>query len=183
MPTARPEVQIPVGERGASAVELMVVLALAAILLATSVGYSVQSIGREEVRSAAHEIQTTMQIARSEAVKRNRQCRFTVNTATRVIRAVDLMGTPSTTSDDVILQSATLPSRIKFLRPGGGTAVTLTVVSGTTYGLDFTSQGVVSGSTGTISLKGGDRYDQVMAMPGGATRIDRWNGSAWANGS
>ncbi len=182
MPMSMPEVRRARSERGATMFELMIVLVLAGLLLGASVSYSVHSIGREEVRAAAHEIQTYMQIARAEAIKRNRTCRFTVNTANRVVRAIDTMGTSSTT-DDVVLQSATLSSKVSFSRPGGGSAVTLPVLSGSVYALDFDSQGIVSGSTGTVSVKGGDRFDQVTAMAGGATRIDRWSGTAWVNGS
>jgi len=169
-------------ERGSSMVETLVVLGLAGLLIGVSSNYSVNSIGREEVRSAMNEIQTHMQLARSEAIKRNRVCRFTVNTATRVLQVSDLNGT-STTTDDVVLQSTTLSRRVSFERPGGGAAVTLPVLSGTTYQLDFGSNGAVSGSAGTVCARGGDRFDQVTASGGGATRIDRWNGTAWVTGS
>jgi Tfp pilus assembly protein FimT len=169
-------------EAGLTLVELLLVLALAAVSLLIALdSFSVWN-GREEMRGSVYTIQTFLHLAQAEAATRSRDCRFLVDTASRQIQVVDLNGTASTT-DDIVVTSAKLPAVVTFADPSGGTPVTLELQSGTTYGTTFSSDGAVSAGEGVVCVSGNNLFSRVTVYGAGGTRVERWDGSAWNQGS
>jgi prepilin-type N-terminal cleavage/methylation domain-containing protein len=164
--------------RGFTIPELLVVLALCAVVLTLTVTYAIRWLGRVESRGAAFTIESFLQRARMEAVSRNRDCRFTVDTATRRVRVIDLMD-PADTGDDLVVADATLSTKVDFARPDFGSPVTLTFISGTTYGATFASDGSLAAGTGLVSLLGGDGFLRVSLYGAGGASVEQWDGSNW----
>jgi prepilin-type N-terminal cleavage/methylation domain-containing protein len=168
-------------QSGLTLIELMMVVALAGLVLASTLAISVPWIARESMRSAVYDVQTAVQTAKIEAVSRNRPCRFVIDTSTRIAQVFDGMGT-STTTDDVLLHDTQLTSSVSFARPDSGSAVTLDNVSGSTYQTVFESDGTISLGTGVVCLFGGDRWGRIELFAAGGMHTERWNGSAWETG-
>jgi hypothetical protein len=87
------------------------------------------------------------------------------------------------TTDDILLNDATLSSKISFARPDTGSAVTLTSLGGNLYGATFASDGSVSAGAGLIAMQGGDGSYRINLYGAGGVRVERWGGSAWVLGS
>ena len=170
------------GDVGMSLPEVTVVMVVIAIVV-TAVGtYSIPWLGREEMRSAIYEVQQYLQVARAQAIARNRSCRFQIDTSSRHITVLDL-NDPADTTDDIQLNDATLSSKISFATPDSSTAVTLTSLGGTLYGADFSSDGRVSSGAGLVSVQGGDGNYRINLYGAGGVRVERWDGSAWVMAS
>ena len=169
-------------ERGMSLAEVTIVMVLVAIITTAVATYSIPWLGREEMRGAVYTIQEYLQLARVQAVSRNRDCRFLIDSGSRRVSVVDL-NDPSTGSDDISLYSATLSSRVTFVRPDTGSAVTLAAVSGSLYQATFASDGSVSAGAGLIAVQGGDGNYRINLYGAGGVRVERWNGSSWVAGS
>lgn len=165
-------------ESGYTISELLVVLAVFALVLMFSLTHAIGWMGRVESRSAVYSVQSFLQRARMEAVSRNRACLFTLDTATGTIRVVDLVDVASN-SDDLLVSAASLSPRISFARPDSGAAVTLASISGTTYGATFASDGSLSAGSGVVSLLGGAGYFRVSLYGAGGAVVERWNGASW----
>ena len=163
-------------------VELLVVVALGAIMLAVSAAYTVPWFAREAARSSAHEVETYLQLARIEAVSRNQACRFVLDQSGRNIRVLDTMGT-SVTTDDEVLYERDLPNTVAFANPEGGSAVTLFDLGSQVYHAIFAGDGTVQTGAGTVNLFGGERYTRVTVFDAGGMRTTHWNGSGWETGS
>jgi Tfp pilus assembly protein FimT len=164
--------------RGLTMPELLVVFAICSVLLAVTTSYAIGWLGRVEGRAAAFTAESFLQRARMEAVSRNRDCQFTVDTATKHMRVIDLMD-PANATDDLILADVTLSSKVDFARPDFGSAVTLTLISGTTYGATFSSDGSLSSGTGLVALKAGDGYLRVSLYGAGGAAVEQWDGVNW----
>jgi len=170
-------------ENGMTLLELVVVLALAASVLLVLGSYAMPWLRQEAMRSALYDVQTHLQLARVEAITRNRSCRFEIDTATRLIRVYDRVD-PADTTDDVLLHSAQIATDIVFSRPGGGDPVTLSQIGATTaYEAVFGSDGAVSDGVGDVVFLGGVRYSRVSVFGAGGTQVERWNDGAWHVGS
>jgi Tfp pilus assembly protein FimT len=168
-------------ERGMTLFEVVMVLGLASVALLATVTVAVPWIARERSRSAVYDVQSYLQLTRIEAVSRNRECRFVVDTATRILQVYDGNATASTT-DDRLLYETTLPSKVQFARPDSGTAVTLSqIASSTKYQTKFSSDGIVTEGTGLVSVLGGNEYNRVQVYAAGGVTVDRWSGSTWNN--
>jgi len=169
-------------EQGVTVLELLVVVALLAIVVLVAMGMASGWQKRETVRSAVYEIQSHFQLARTEAIRRNRPCRFVIDSSTRSVQVMDLMN-PADNSDDVELTSFTLPA-VEFEKPGGGSAITLEA-SGTpdVYQATFESDGSISAGSGTVMMEGGEDYKRVSVYAAGGTRAEHWNGTSWVPGS
>ena len=169
-------------QRGFTLIELLVVLMLAGLLLLAVGSYALPWLRRESMRSAIYDVQTFLQLARVEAITRNRECRFEIDTATSVVRVYDRMD-PADLTDDVLLRSAQLDDSVDFARPGGGAAVTLSALSASTFEAVFRQDGVVTVGIGDIVMLGGSRYERVSVFGAGGTQVERWDKGAWHVGS
>lgn len=170
------------GQRGITLTELLIVLAVASLALLAVGTYALPWVAREGLRSAVYDVQTYMQLARIEAISRNRDCRFVVDTSTNRIAVLDTAGT-SSTGDDILLYESDLPDTVSFARPDSGAAVTLDNVSGSIYQTRFGNDGIVNLGTGIVHMFGGSKYEKVEVFGAGGIRIQRWNGTQWAVGS
>jgi prepilin-type N-terminal cleavage/methylation domain-containing protein len=169
-------------QKGMTLIELTIVLSLASVTLVAAATYSLPWIARERTRSAVYDVQSYLQLTRIEAVSRNRQCRFVLDTSTRNMQVFDGNGTPATKADDVLLYQTNLPAQIQFARPDVGNAVTLAQVgTSSVYETVFTSDGIVFQGTGEVSLYGGDEYNRIMVFGAGGVSVDRWAGSGWVD--
>jgi Tfp pilus assembly protein FimT len=162
-------------------VELLVVVAIAALAISTTAVISMPMLLRESMRSASYDVSTHFQLARMEAVGRNVDCNFVIDIAQREIRVVDTKGTSSTTDDETI-HEAEIDEAVSFARPDSGGAVTLTAVSGTIYQAVFNPEGTVSSGTGQVHMLGGTEYRRVELLGAGGVEIQRWDGTAWVGG-
>ena len=168
-------------EKGMTLFELVAVLGLASAALLATATYALPWIARERSRSAVYDVQSYLQLTRIEAVSRNRECRFVVDTATRILQVYDGNAT-SSTSDDRLLYETTLPTKVTFARPDSGTAVTLSQIgTSTKYQTIFSSDGIVTQGTGLVSVLGGNEYNRVQVYAAGGVTVDRWSGSNWLN--
>ncbi len=171
-------------QKGMSLIELVLVLALASAALLATATYALPWIARERARSAVYDVQSYLQLARIEAISRNRDCRFVLDTSTRTLEVYDANGTPATTGDDILLYQTTLPEQITFARPDGGAAVTLSQIgTSDAYETVFTSDGIVADGTGEVALFGGDEFNRVLVFGAGGVTVDHWTGSGWASAS
>ncbi len=171
-----------IDERGMSLAEVVIVLLLASMVITVAVTYALPWLGREEMRSAVYQIQTHFQLARVHAISRNRSCRFTVDGATGRVQVLDL-NDPAVSTDDIVLADYTLPSTVKFESPDASTPITLTTLSGSSYGATFASDGRVTAGAGQVVLHGGERYDRVLLYGAGGVRTEHWDGGTWSAGS
>jgi Tfp pilus assembly protein FimT len=163
-------------------IELVIVMSLASVTLVATATYALPWLARERARSAVYDVQSYLQLTRIEAVSRNRECRFVLDTSTRTMQVFDGNGTSATKSDDILLYEATLPDRVRFARPDTGAPVTLTQIgSSSVYETVFTSDGIVSSGTGEVAMFGGDEYNRVMVFGAGGVSVDRWSGSGWTH--
>lgn len=168
-------------DAGMTLPELLMILALAALLLVATAAYSVPWLARESMRSAAYEVQRAIQTARIQAVSRNHECRFAINTTSRLLRVVDTMGTAAI-GDDQILDEVRLPETISFARPDVGLPVTMAPLGGSWFGARFNSEGTVLQGWGEIVMFGGDRFGRISLFAAGGVQADRWSGSSWLRG-
>jgi len=163
-------------------IELVIVVSLASVTLLATATYALPWIARERARSAVYDVQSYLQLTRIEAVSRNRDCRFVLDTSTRSLQVFDGNGTSATKADDVLLYETTLPTQVQFARPDTGNAVTLSQIGTTSaYETVFTSDGIVSDGTGEVALYGGEEYNRVMVFGAGGVSVDRWAGSGWVD--
>ena len=171
------------GQRGITLTELLIVVAVASLGLLAVGTYTVPWVAREGLRSAIYDVQTYMQLARIEAISRNRDCRFVVDAATNRIGVLDTAGTPSILGDDILLYESELPDTVSFARPDMGSAITLNNPAGQIYQTLFSSDGIVNLGTGEVVMFGGSKYERIQVFAAGGIRIQKWNGTEWAAGS
>ena len=168
-------------QKGMTLFELVFVLSVASVALVATATYALPWMAREKSRSAVYDVQSYLQLTRIEAVSRNRECRFVLDTDSRIVQVFDGNST-SSTSDDSLLYETTLPAQIQFARPDSGTAVTLSQIGSTSmYETVFTSDGIVAQGTGEVALFAGNEYNRVLVFGAGGVSVDRWSGSGWVN--
>ncbi len=169
-------------ERGLTLLEVIAVMTIMGIIAAIGVTYASSWIRREQMRSSAYVIQTHMQMARVEAMSRNRDCRFVIDDSDGSIRVIDL-NDPSDTTDDILIASAELPTAINFQRPDVGSPITLNNVSGTLWETTFRQDGVVSSGSGSVHIATDDLYRKVSVYVAGGVHLQTWDGSTWIEGA
>ncbi len=169
-------------QRGISLIELVVACAIGVLMLIVTLVYAAPWIGRESMRSVANDVASYMQLARIQAVSRNRECRFVVDTSAGTLEVWDSLGTSSTT-DDQKLSERSIPSTVIFDRPDSGSVVTLgpTSVAGA-YQVILASDGTAPSGTGAVYIAGGEAFGSVEIQAAGAVQIAYWGGSAWHQG-
>ena len=169
-------------ERGASIVEIMIVVLLASFVVLITAQFTQKWIQRESMRSASFLLQTHMQLARTEAITRNRACRFQIDDTTREITVWDL-NDPGINSDDILITEIDFPEGVDFALPVSGSAITLNNISGNLYEATFDSNGVVTSGSGYIAIAAGDAYRRVSIYVAGGVGMERWQASSWEMGS
>lgn len=166
------------GQRGMSFVEVVVAMAFVAIIATISVTAVVPWLGREEMRGAVYQVQQAMQLGRSQAIARNRDCRLLVDTTSGQVALIDL-NDPLVLSDDIVLHTLTLPRGVTFSRPDAGLPVTLAAVGSGIYQATFSGDGSVTAGVGLVALEGGDGAYRINLYGAGGVRVERWDGSQW----
>lgn len=169
-------------QKGVTLIELLLVLSAMSLALLAVASYSLPWIARETAKSAAYDVQTHVQLARIEAVSRNRACAAEINTSTRRVSVWDTQGTMST-ADDEMLYDVSLPDSVSFARPGGGAAVSLGAITADRFAVVFRSDGTVALGAGDVVLFGGERYERISVFWAGGIQVNHWDGSAWRAGS
>jgi Tfp pilus assembly protein FimT len=129
--------------------------------------YSMHSIAREQVRSTANDVRALMQLAKMEAVGRNRDCRFVVESGNGLLQVWDGVDT-SATGDDELLHESRLPQAVAFARPDVGPALTIDQIGATpAFQTVFAADGTVASGTGGVFFGAG------------GVQLSHWNGSVW----
>ncbi len=168
-------------QAGVTLSELLIVLTLATMVMAVGAVATVPRLAHEAMRGALHNGGTLVRAAQTEAVKRNRACRFVVDLAARTLSVVDTNGT-ATPTDDNTIRSLTMPSIVSVARPDAGSPITFTPASGV-YHVEFDPDGHVSTGAGEMVLCSGERYSKVVVYSAGGVRYERWDGLSWVAGS
>jgi Tfp pilus assembly protein FimT len=168
-------------EGGFTLIELVSVAVIAAVLIGLATLVARPLIGNESGRGAVYELQTLAQLARMEAVARNRECRLLLCPASREVLVTDTRGTTSDPSDDEVLHGTVLPGSVTFERPDAGSAVTWASIGGTPewFRVRFASDGTVEAGEGDVVVHGGDRYGKVAVFASGGTQVTTWSASGW----
>lgn len=169
-----------VGERGFTLLEMLSILAFAVLLLALAAVAGRPLIGNEKARGAVYEIQSVVQLARMEAVTRNRETRLLLCPAQREMMVTDTFGTVST-SDDQMLYGATFAEGVMFQHPGGGAAVGWESLGGSPawFQIRFASDGTVEAGEGDVVVHGGEHYGRVAVFSSGASQVTKWRQGSW----
>src|SRR6266705_2244353 len=107
-------------DRGMSLAEVTVVMVVVAIIATAAATYTIPWLGREEMRGAVYQVQQYLQLARVDAISRNRSCRFQIDTSSRRMTVIDL-NDPASTTDDILLNDARLHPRRGS--PGAGASL------------------------------------------------------------
>jgi len=169
-------------QRGFSLVELITVVALASVMFVSAIGYSVPWMAKQTMRAAVHDVRSFMQLTKIEAVSRNRECRFVVDTLAGELQVWDMLGNSDPT-DDVLLHDGRVPDSVGFDRPDFGAAVTLQTIDATTFQTVFNSDGTVAAGPGDVFFFSAESFGRIGVHAAGGTTISYWNGSAWQVGS
>ena len=166
---------------GFTLLELVSVVAIATVLIGMTMLALRPIIGNESGRGAVYELQTLTQLARMEAVARNRECRLLFSPILREVRVTDTRGTTADPSDDEVLHGTVLPETVSFERPDSGLAVTWASIGGTPewFQVRFASDGTVEAGEGEVVVHGGDRYAKVAVFTSGGTQVTSWKASGW----
>jgi len=153
-------------QRGVGLGESLILVAVAALaVVAATARVLPGATTNETVRGAAQRVHTQFQLARVEAVSRDRPCRVAVAPDDRIVRVMDTLGTPAP-GDDRILHETVLPGTVSLATTKGGNG-----------DLEFRSDGSSDG--GGIELFDGVARQRVSADPSAHLRIERWDGSRW----
>ena len=145
-------------QRGLTLIELVVVVAIAALMVGATLVLATPWIARESMRSGVNEMASFVQLTKIESVSRNRECRFIVDKEARTMEIWDTW-TAGDSSDDERIHLQALPSAVHFARPDSGDVITLQQIPGTErYQAVLGADGMVNEGTGTVFLYGGDKY-------------------------
>jgi len=96
--------------RGFSLVELIIVMALIAITALVGMPWFVKIYQRNQVKSAAHEIQTTLLAARMTAVKLNQQVSVSITSAVPPLEFQTILPVPPAPTPTSVPQDLKLPA-------------------------------------------------------------------------
>ena len=145
-------------QRGFSLIELMVALAIAALLVKMGAPFFSDYVGNSRLREGGNLLLAETLIAQSEAVKRNTRIR--ISTAGSTVQVLD-MTVPAT---PVVLRDRTLSA--------GVTAPTATLDFGSEgRPVPFGTSGSINLSSGTVSCSIDMRCPGLRVDAGGAIRL------------
>ena len=135
--------------------ELLAAASVICLLLLATAAHTLPTLGRGSLDEAALDVHVMLQLARVEAVSRNRNCHLIVDRSARSLRVLDGHGTPAL-DDDELLHEKTLPLSIGLDLPGDSDSrqVTFRPSGGPTPGSVIVS---TDGHRRRISVDGGGR--------------------------
>lgn len=153
---------------------LLLVAAAALAVLATAARVLPGATTPSTVRRAALQLHTDLQLARVEAVSRDRLCYARLDLEQRSIAVLDSMGTPSET-DDRRLRETTLPPSV--IVTSGEADPEAPADNARTLTLEFRPEGVAT--TGAITVFDGSEYRRVRVDESAHLWLLRWDGHGW----
>jgi hypothetical protein len=168
-------------ETGRTVFETAAIVALGMVVFAVALTYAAPILLLETARDSARDLQSQALLARTEAVTRDRDCRFMVNTRRRAAFVMDTLGTAST-ADDQLLHRMSLSSRVEFESPQGDEPVTLERVGGEEspwYHATFAADGTLRAGAGILVLHGTEGYSKMIVDERGGLRTEYWDGKSW----
>lgn len=127
-------------QNGVTLVELVIGVAILAIVSAIAVPSYTEFIANSQIRSTTESIRNGLQVARAEAVKRNATVAFTLNMTDTSWQ----VGCPTVT--------ASCPATIQTKAPKEGGAGTITLTKTGTNTVSFTNLGNPTAALGQLSL-------------------------------
>lgn len=127
-------------QRGATAIEMLIGVAILAIVSAIAAPGYTEFIANSQIRSTTESIRNGLQTARAEAVKRNATVAFTLNSAD----SSWVVGCPTAT--------ASCPATIQTKAAKEGGSATITVAITGTNTVSFTNLGNVTATAGQMSV-------------------------------
>lgn len=157
---------------GFTLVELMIVLALVAIILAVAIPSFTSTLARKRLEGVASELSTDMQYARSEAVQRNAAVRIIVGTS---CYAVHVVGT-TPASNCTTLGTAAI--ELKTVQIAGGTSLAFVSNNGMAFlefepvrGMALDAGGADSSGYVTLTNSAGNWQVQAIVTQFGRVKL------------
>ena len=164
---------------GFTLVELVVVLALLAALLGTTVIALSWTLPRWRLREAGNSVASYLREARTTAIVEHVESSVLLDITSRRYALATQIDDKMTG----IRNYQTLPPRVQFARPEAGDVVTVSPLGSTDYAAVFSSKGLLLSSDvpGYIYLGDTRRdvYLRVSVSWVGAVKVKRWNGATW----
>lgn len=165
-------------ERGTTMVEIMVVVAILAIMMAVAIPSLRTWISNMQVRTKAEAVLNGLQLARGEALRRNARVVFTVANNSSWSVGCDVAVAVDADNDGV----ADCPAQIqaKSSEEAGASGVSLTILPSGATRATFNGVGMIStNSDGSAtlsqidfsSISGGTRTFRVQLTAGGQSRV------------
>jgi type IV fimbrial biogenesis protein FimT len=148
------------GARGVTLIELMVGLAVLAVLVATAAPYMGDMVINSRLRESGNLLFSEALMAQSEAVKRNTTVRVSTNGASVQVLDMTTPGAPVVLRSRTLTNSVTAPVATFDFGPEGrpapfGTAVSMNLsISGTTCSTELRCPGLRVDAGGAMRLCG-----------------------------
>jgi prepilin-type N-terminal cleavage/methylation domain-containing protein len=158
------------GSRGFSLVELMVVVAIMGILSLAAIPWFTKIGRRNDLKSAAFEVETTLLAARMKAVRRNQPVSVTINTSSPSVELLTIEPQPPAPTPTAPPSRMSLPAHVAVLY------ATPAAPSGT---LTFNGDGRVGPTTPSPTP---GAFEYVLRGPVGAPTPNQITIQAWPNG-
>jgi len=134
---------------------LAVIGTICLLLLATSATY-IPTLSTGSLEGSVHDLHVAIQIARVEAVSRNRDCRIEIDSNQHSVQIYDSLGTAGT-ADDRLLHQLDFPAGIQLTHPDAS--------------VTFTPEGTVNKPT-LIGVDNASRHAQILIQRTGTIRVD-----------
>ena len=176
-------------EQGFTAIELLVTLVILTILLSLAVAGFSNWRQKYQLRGAAREIYSNLQLARMTAVKDRARCAVLFDVGSKQHRVVNC-GPDGTIGggDDVTLKTVNLSEYGNGLVYGAGGSGAGATVTFAGNGILFDSRGMIYSPSGAavstegfayLQQQGSSNAFRIGVRVGGAIFLERWTGSAW----
>jgi type II secretory pathway pseudopilin PulG len=169
-------------QRGASLLEIVIVVALLGLMVMAGLAFTTDIIGREKMLGAAYSLQSYMHMTRMVAVQRHHSCQFVLDTSGRRVQVIDLHSVADS-SDDEVLEEIRLPDGIAFARPDSLDVITLNHLGSGVYEATIVPDGSVTSGAGYVSIRGGETFTVIRLYAAGAVRVERWVNGSWVVGN
>jgi hypothetical protein len=155
--------------RGLGVGETLLLAALAAAAVTAGTARLVPGAGtRETARGAAASLHTFFQLARVEAIARDRPVRLALDPSERQVSVLDTLGT-RVPDDDLELHRAVLPAGIALSAPDGEHGAAL---------VEFRPDGTADAAA--VPLNDGAVFQRVAVDGASRIRVEEWDGAAWS---